>query len=392
LTILALWRIWLAMRLRIELRAARLSWPVSLRFGAIVGATGSLALWPIVWGLARRVYDGRFPHTPILWRSSPPGVDLLSVLSPNPNHPWFGAASRLWIEQSRPDAYPELVGAVSLVAIGLIALAAWRDRGAGARFWMAFTAFFALIALGPFVQIAHTNTYVPTPWALLRYVPGLDLARAPSRFAIPATLGLSICLGFAIARLRTWPRHAMAITYGGLALLTIELLPAPRPLYDAAVPSVYSVIRADTDESQRVLDLPTGIRDGTSSLGDFNASSQYFQTVHRKRLIGGYQSRVTQRRKEANLREPAMAALLTLSEGRVISDDVSRAAFDTRDRFVDEACIGYVVIDRRRASTDLRRFAVKLFDLERVAEDRDKELFRPHRRSRRPGCAAATGQ
>ena len=31
------------------------------------------------------------------------------------------------------------------------------------------------------------------------------------------------------------------------------------------------------DETGRVLELPTGIRDGTSSLGNFGARSQYFR-------------------------------------------------------------------------------------------------------------------
>ena len=47
-----------------------------------------------------------------------------------------------------------------------------------------------------------------------------------------------------------------------------ELTPLPRPLYSAAVPDVYRMVAARGDESGRLLELPTGIRDGTSSMGN----------------------------------------------------------------------------------------------------------------------------
>ena len=45
-------------------------------------------------------------------------------------------------------------------------------------------------------------------------------------------------------------------------------------------------------DHREVLELPFGVRDGTSSHGNFTARSQFFQTYHHKPLIGGYLSRV----------------------------------------------------------------------------------------------------
>ena len=39
---------------------------------------------------------------------------------------------------------------------------------------------FGLLALGPFVHVAGINTYVPGPWALLRYVPLIGLVHTPA--------------------------------------------------------------------------------------------------------------------------------------------------------------------------------------------------------------------
>jgi hypothetical protein len=93
-------------------------------------------------------------------------------------------------------------------------------------------------------------------------------------------------------------RRRMVLTAVGLALV-FELSPFPRPLYSAHVPDVYRTI-ANDPRDVRVLNLPFGFRDGEWSQGNFSAASQFFQTVHEKRLIGGYLSRIGPRRCSAN--------------------------------------------------------------------------------------------
>jgi hypothetical protein len=387
LTVLALVRAQLAWRVKLVARPGALT---ARQLATLIGMAASAAaavLSPVLIALAQRLADGRFPNTPIYWRSSPIGLDLIELVLPNPNHPWFGERMREWITAYRPDAFPEYVGSLPLVGIAVVLLTAWKQRGAIPRVWIGFTAAFTLLALGPFVQIARVNTYIPGPWALLRYVPLIDFARAPSRFVIVAFLGFSICLAFALRAVRRasprYPRAAMAAI---AALLALELLPSPRPLFDAAVPSVYATIRADADESRRVLELPAGVRDGTSSLGDFNASAQYFQTVHRKPLIGGYVSRVSERRRSAYGDIPAIAVLFALSERTPVPEAVIRQILSTKHDFVASSCIGYVVIDRARATPELRSFAIELFDLVPIGDDGGRELFLVPARGRTGAC------
>jgi hypothetical protein len=388
LTVLALLRMYLAFGWRVRLREGAVARRDAVRLGTAAVLAAAVVLSPVLVGLSRRVADGRFPRPEIYWRSSPPGLDLVELALPNPNHPWFGGFGRSWVMARGAEAFPEFVGSLSLVAIAIVLVTLWRRPQAIPRLWLYFTAVFALVSLGPFVQIARVNTYIPTPWALLRYVPVIELARSPSRFAIVATLGLALLLGFALKALRREPAALGALAMAAPLLLAFELLPAPRPLFDATVPAVYAVIRADGDESQRVLELPTGIRDGTSSIGDFSAESQFFQTVHRKRLIGGYQSRVSQRRKNEQLDMPVLAALYALSEGRTVSADLASRAIATRDDFLKRACIGYVVINEQRTSPELRAFAMQLFDLVPIGEDRGRELFVPRRPATPAPCGA----
>ncbi len=333
-------------------------------------------LGPLLVGLAYRFVQHRLPDTPIYWRSSPRGVDLLSYLIPNPAHPVTGALTRDWLMPPAADAYPEFVAALPLAACLLIALSV--RAGAIPRVWAMFTAFFVLLSLGPFIHVAGVNTNVIGPWALLRYVPVIGMARSPSRFAIVAALGFAMMAGFAAQALHRQGAWRVRFAVPVLVLLAVELLPWPRQLHSASVPQVYQLIAASADEQGRLLELPAGIRDGTSSVGNFNAASQFFQTRHGRSLIGGYLSRVSESRKRESRRAPILGALFQLSEDAgPISAEWRSAALASRERFLARSCVRYVVVDRRRASPELERFAVDVLGLVSVHRDDDYELLVP---------------
>ena len=161
----------------------------------------------------------RWVSPPIYWRSSPAGVDLLAFLQPNPSHPlvtWLAGSAQL----AAPTVFVEHTASLSLVVLAVVVFGAWRLglRPAG---WVTLTVVFGLLALGPFVHVAGVNTYVPGPWALLRYVPVFGLARSPTRFAIVAALGLTMLFALALAECgRRWPhrrRQVLAVTARGAA-------------------------------------------------------------------------------------------------------------------------------------------------------------------------------
>ena len=260
--------------------------------GAMAVGTCLALLSPLLIGVATRCLQGRLPGTVTYWRSSPRGVDLFAYLVPNPNHPWFGTWTERWLLPDGADAFPEYIASFSLVALGLIAWAAWRR--ALPRQWIAFTATFALLSLGPFVYVAGVNTYLIGPWALLRYLPVIGMARTPARFSIVAALGLSLLFGFA---LDSWRRRnqrgLLTVTVAVALLIALEVLPAPRRLYSARLPDVYQSIASSDAEAGNVPRAADGIRDGTSSLGDFSAATRFFQTGHGHGLVGGYLSRVS---------------------------------------------------------------------------------------------------
>ena len=370
-------RAWVTRRPRVRLDGSWSEAAAYVPLGLIAIAACLVLLLPPLAGLAIRFANDRLPETQVFWRTSPRGLDALAYLVPNPSHAWFGDWTRQWFMPPEPDAFPELVASSSFVALALVAVGAWRR--VLPRLWVVFTVTFVALSLGPFIQVAGMNTHVIGPWALLRYVPVIGMARSPARLAILAALGLALLAAYAIDEIRArrlggrWAAVLVAL------LAAIELVPAPRALHSAAIPEIYGRIAAQTnrDESGRLLELPTGMRDGTSSMGNYSALSSYFQTGHRRPLVGGYLSRVSRWRKIETFRVPLLMALMTLSEGGALSDEDAARARQASDRFLRQSCTRFVMVDKRRASRALQAFAIQSLHLRLVEEDDNHSLYTP---------------
>ena len=152
------------------------------------------------------------------------------------------------------------------MALAVIVLACLYAAYRPPRLWLAISLGFAALTLGPFVHVFGINTYIPTPWTLLRYVPVIGAARMPPRFAIVVMLGVAVMFAAALVALtERYPRQRRRMLLAVSLCAAFELLGAPRPLFSAAVPDVYATIAADRRDV-RVLDLPFGIIDGLGGL------------------------------------------------------------------------------------------------------------------------------
>ena len=346
-----------------------------VRFVTATGLVASALLSPVLYAVGVRIANAGFDSARVFWRSSPSGVDLLAFILPNPNHGWAPAAIAGWLT-AQPNGYLENVASIPLVMAGAL-LAAWWTGWRPSRWWAGVAITFGALALGPFVHVAGLNTYVPGPWALLRYVPIIGLARAPSRFTVVMTLAVVVLFATAMEWLgRRYPRRRPWFIAAAAVLLIVELLPAPLTLHAAATPKFYEHVAAAQGDV-RVLELPTGIRDGTSSVGNFTARTQFFQTFHGKQLIGGYLSRVSSVRVSEIRRNEVVDALFVLSEGGSLPASREAALVARGPSFVRDARVAFVVIDCSRAPEALRDFARRAFRLEFVDADGELELYRP---------------
>jgi hypothetical protein len=309
-----------------------------------------------------------------MWRSSAPGVDVLAYLMPNPFHPWAPAAWLTWLD-GRPNGLVDNVASLSWVALVTVAFAAWKTRQRPNSGWVAFSACFALLSLGPFVNVTGINTSLPTPWALLRYVPIIGAARMPTRLVVLALLGTSMLLAMAVQQLRQQSARPGAVFALIAGLLLLELWPAPRLLADARISPIFQAI-ADDYRAVRVLNLPFGLHDGLGGRGGQNSISQYQQTLRGKPLAGGYLSRLPPGEVERYQRLPLIGALLALSEGQTVEPErVDEAVARARARR-KELNIGWIVVDSSRATPELLALCNRAFDLQWIASDGEWEIYR----------------
>ena len=349
--------------------------PIKAVVIAALACAGPLS--PVLYGLGERIVEGRFVSPPIFWRSSPRGVDALSFITPNPLHPmmrWFTDDP----QQLRPTHFVEYTASLSVVSLAVIAIAMWCAGYRPRKRWFVLTIGFALLALGPFVYVAGVNTHVPGPWAFLRYAPGFGLARMPTRFAIVAVLGVALLMAGALAAIgERWPQRRRLAGAVVALLLVFELWPAPRTLYSAEISPIYDRIAADP-RPVRVLVLPFGVRDGVWETGNFRPQSQYDQIRHGKAMIGGYLSRISQRRVQLMREEyPTLDALIKLSEKTPLDPSV-QSVLDARGTYlVTQANVGYVVIDERFIPPDRARMVIDAFRLRAVERHAHLTLYVP---------------
>lgn len=355
----------------------RVTWLPSMppmRAVVMLGATCALLLAPVLTPMVLAYRESQWISPPVLWRSSAPGLDLFSLFVPNPMHPWVRPLVEEGLRLS-PGGFVENVAAIPWTLVALVAAGmtlAWRRMP---RFWILFTGLFILLALGPFIRIGGVLTYLPTPWTLLRYVPVIGAARMPQRFSILVMLGVAALAAYALHALRPRLKRPALFTAAVSGLLLLEMMPAPRTMHTAAVPSVFRRI-ADDPREVRVLNLPFGLRDGLSSHGNTSAAAQYYQTVHQKPILGGYLSRLPQRDVDDYDRRRVTGALMRLSARREVSPERQADAIARARESVRELNVGYVVADTSRCPPELLAFAIEAFGLVHVTTDGDFALYR----------------
>lgn len=347
--------------------------PVLVGVGWAV-ATAALMLSPWMVGVVQHVLTEGSVNPPVLWRSSPSGVDLAAFFAPNPNSALLDVA-RPWLTK-QPGGFVENVASIPWTMLLAVALTwRWWRREASARTWLARALVFGMLALGPFVHVLGFNSTAVTPWALMRYLPLVGLVRTPTRFSIVVMLAMSmlfvVALAAAHARLGR-RRGGVLVVACGLALL-VELSPVPRPVYAAQPPPLYNVIARDARDV-RVMELPFGVRDGTFSMGQYSASSQYYQTHHQKRLTGGYLSRVP-RSTRALYSGPFFRTVMDLSAGQS-PDHAPRDVLIQRGRVrMTDLNIGYVVVDTQKTPKALVDLVSAAFDLQLETSNGPLDLY-----------------
>lgn len=331
----------------------------TLRCPAFAGLVAVALLFPWLRVAAVEVVAKRGTEAP-LWRSSPQGVDLLAFFMPNPTHPLVREVIEPWMARERADAFVEGVASWTVTGILLMGFLALFRGAVAPRFWIVCTAVFAGLALGPFIVVGGVDTYVPGPWALLRFVPGIGMVRSPTRFAVMAMLGVAVVTACLLSSARLGRRRGLALA-GVFLVLGFETFGPPRRVFRARLPERYELVAADRCDVA-ILRLPTGIKDGTRERGRFNSRVQFRQALHGKRLVGGYLSRLDDDVVEAYNAHPTLNALLDLSEGKSLTPEVRALAFKEARGLSRTLGLGFIALDKTQTSEEMRDFVREAFE------------------------------
>ncbi len=337
----------------------------------IVGVIFVIGAAPLIWRAAWLVAHGEYVTQTYVWRSVPLGVDLVSPFLGHPRHPLSGAVSRSLYERLGLD----VVEAVGWMGVGpplLLVFLAVADRRSGEsrpqlRLWRTVALVFGLLAVGPILMVAGTDTGLRLPVILLRYIPFVANARIPGRAMVGVFLALAMMLALRLSAARGRVGRP-AFQWMILALVVFEYWDAPIPLTFLDRPRVYEALAVEPPGG--VCEVPFGLGDGLSTgAGSQDRRALYFATIHQHPLVGGYIARMPADAQLRYERTPVTSVLLALSSGHAVGSDA--IALDTQA--AASPCRYFVV--HRSASESLRAYVSSL-PTEMVVEDAEAQLFR----------------
>lgn len=162
--------------------------------------------------------------------------------------------------------------------------------------------FFWLISLGPTLHMNGVwqwgGEHVLLPFFWLAKLPIFADIRTPNRFHMITILAVSILAAYGVkAVLQQWATSGLrknCLTAAIAAIILIEFLPSPHLSESGEVPAVYREMAKDNGD-YAILELPLSrwsalTRNGLRSPMNF----MYNQTIHGKRILNGYVSRVSE--------------------------------------------------------------------------------------------------
>ncbi len=248
-------------------------------------------------------------------------ADLLGFFVPSHLHPL-----RDFWRRSFHFSYLNFVF-IGYSVLALVACGATRflkDRGI--RFWVLAAMIFVLVALGPTLRINGGEYDLPLPFDLLQALPFFKGNRYPSRYSVMLTLCWSALAGYGLHRLMNslkggaW-RSGLPVL--AAFLISLEHLSIPLPLSDMRVPDIYRIIAAE-QEDFTVLEIPLAWRNGFRVTGTSDPVimfEQFYQTTHRKRILGGNTSRNPEFKFQYFTEAPVINSIIALETGHEVQQE-----------------------------------------------------------------------
>lgn len=314
---------------------------------------------------------GEYVTQRYFWRSAPRGVDLATLFLGNPSGLlWHGVAARAYTRLGI-DAVEQVAWLGPGVAALCGAALRFREANPGVRLWVAISTVFGIWALGPSLVAFGHDTRALLPGVLVRYLPIVANARIPARAAVLVYLSAAVLCAIGLAELRRRGRAGLAAVLAAVVL--IDYLPRPVPVYRLDRPAPYEELARRTDEGI-LCELPLGLRDGFGETGRFDARVLTYQMIHRHPITGGFVARLSPKLLDAYDRSPILGVLLRLSAGKPLAGErvLPRAEGAAA---LHSMGIRFVMLNRLTAPVDLVAYVRNALPLRVVSEDGERTLY-----------------
>lgn len=328
----------------------------------IMTLTFSIIVFPFMYPLIREIlfsrsdymYGGEFVKY---------SADLLGFFIPHVFHPLFkDFVSPIYSNFSGgPAEYTVFIG-YTVILLSILCLL--KVNYGDVKFWALSAFLFFILSLGPILHINGIsnflvkgyNLYIPLPYAVLMHIPIFSMARVPSRWDILVMISLAVLSGYGLNYLfskyrnnKPNSKHKINIIFIFIScLILFEFLSVPYLMSSAEIPTFYKEISND-QEDYAILEVPI--------LG--YTEPMFYQTLHGKRIIGGFVSRVPYEKIEFLESTPLIRDLLYLYPSE---DIIKHNLSEVGPAITSYYNISYIIVHKDRLTTEQLNFTYDLIN------------------------------
>ncbi|MGD2144327.1 MAG: glycosyltransferase family 39 protein [Anaerolineae bacterium] len=320
----------------------------------VAGVLMAPGLYPYVREVAQEGVAGElYVLTP-----EPGKQDLLSYLVPQRQHllsPLYDEVFVRWSKAAARHTYSAFLGHV-VVALAVVAVLR-RGRQGGIRFWLGLAVTSFVLGLGPYLRFNRIlRENIPLPYQLVGWLPPLRMLGVSLRFNALLGVPLAVLAAYGAQDLRHWltkrqwgarlARPGIFVLVLGLLIL-VDYRSIPTSTVSAQVPDFYYEL-AEEPGDFAIVGLP-GKRHHTERY-------MFYQTVHRRPILGGHVSRLPAEALDFASSVPLIADMYT-----EVAIDTSLPDISRQLSLLAEADFKYVIIHKDLATEQqLRAWQVYL--------------------------------
>ncbi len=287
-------------------------------------------------------------------------ADFLGFFIPSVFHPIFKDFVSPIYSNFTGNAAEHTVFAGYTVIL-LASLAIIKIKTKDVKFWALSSVTFLVLSLGPILHINGIvkicldgyETYIPLPYVILMQIPVVSLTRVPSRWTVLLILSLAVLAGYGLkhmfsryndSRQRNNENKINVIFIIVSCLVIFEFLAIPYLMSSSDVPPFYKEIAAE-EEDFALLEVPML----------WQSDLMYYQTIHGKRLIGGYASRIPENSINFLIMAPLINDLLNFypSDKDILNQNLA----DVGPSIMNYYNVKYIILHPDRMTSDQLEFA-----------------------------------